>query len=276
MLAGKIFSADPVALTAPVLDLCEQHPSEYGVELALYGAPHFDPVSEQRIHMLAPSRKSLHSLHRCMGLTELAAGDAAALDRLSAEATKARELRISRYVVHAASARGSGGVSLTPKQAAHQWAGPLEQMHALGLRPLLENTFQSLTWLTALYEEWAAMGLAPIAGFCLDTGHTRVWERTPLLRWSEFTRALVAHGFALHFHVHANDGADDSHIALHVADETGLLEHSADWAPNGFMPWLGRSFEAHPDALFVLENEAAYARDAFVFARFVLDDAPVS
>src|SRR6476619_2657617 len=98
MLAGKIFSADPIALTAPVLDLCEQHPSEYGVELALYGAPHFDPVSEQRIHMLAPSRKSLHSLHRCMGLTELAAGDAAALDRLSAEAAKARELGISRYV----------------------------------------------------------------------------------------------------------------------------------------------------------------------------------
>ena len=273
MLAVKIFSTDTEAPQLALLsDLERMAPQNWGLELALYGARDFTEAVCAAVQALPVSRKILHAAHSSVGLRETSMEKPTALAQLTREGRWCQMTGVGASVVHATTNDRLGlAGTLDPRLAARAWARAIDAFNRFGLRPHLENTGEPLTWFEAFFDEWDRMGLAKQAGFCLDIGHARVWNYGTLDAWSAFTRQVAGRGFALHFHVHANHGVTDEHLALHLAHTEGLLEPSSDWAPGGVIAWLAAELQAHPAALFTLENSSAQAAEAFCFTRFALE-----
>jgi sugar phosphate isomerase/epimerase len=135
----------------------------------------------------------------------------------------------------------------------------------LGIVPYFENTYEPLNWLIPFFDELIALGIAPAMGFCMDIGHVNVWGRATLDAFYVLAKNLRTAGFAQHFHIHANDGHADAHIALHTAYTEGLLAASAKWAPAGVLPWLATAMAEYPTTLFTLENKQAESDEALAF-----------
>ena len=276
MLAVKLFTDTPHDVNSTALSLAENGIAPCGIEVGLYSAEDLSPDLEARIMNLRNETKVLHSYLREIGLDEISNKRPETLLHLENEMLASQRMGISTSVVH--TYRNSDeSVRIDypdPKIAARQWAGAALQMFDMGMRPLVEKTFESLPWLKAFFSEWNRLGIASKTGFCLDIGHSRVWHRVQLELWLDFTKYLRDQGFAIHFHIHGNAGDRDSHRPLHLAHDEGLLAPSTDWAPRGVIPWLCDAMREHPDSLFTLESKTEYAISAFKFAINALEAKP--
>jgi len=272
MLAVKIFQGDPDLLNEAVIGHVENNPSLCGLEVALYQGLVLPEPQIERIAALPSKIKILHTFHRIIGLTELQGDAPPALSRLQAEARVAKELNIDRAVVHSVTYADKRSGLPEARNVAAEWVTSLERMHQHGLRPHLENTTEPLSWHQDLFDEWDKLGVQELSGFTLDIGHVRVWSENELNDWLTFTQQLRHRKFGIHFHIHANHGEFDEHMSLRRAFQEDLLEPSSKWAPLGVIPWLACAMNAHPDALFTLENPAHEAQENWEFTRFLLNE----
>ncbi len=276
MLAVKLFTNTPHEVNSSALSLAEDGKIPCGIEVGIYSPDKLSPDLEARIKNLRNETKVLHSNWREIGLGEISNRRPETLRHLENEMFASRRMGISKSIIH--TYRNSNDtvrvIYPDPKLAANQWADSALQMFDMGMRPLVEKTFESLPWLQAFYSEWHKLGIASKTGFCFDIGHSRVWHRVQLELWLDFTRSLRDQGFAIHFHIHGNAGDFDCHRPLHLAHEEGLLAPSKDWAPRGVLPWLRDAMREHPESLFTLESKTEYAIPAFKFAIDTLKENP--
>ena len=122
-----------------------------------------------------------------------------------------------------------------------------------GFIGFLEKTYEPLDWFKDLFKYLLEQEKVDKIGFCLDTGHTRVWHQNSLDNWLDFTKEIAFLGFGTHFHIHTNDTKSDSHIPLDVAFNNKLLESSV-LHPNGFLSCLKRIKSEHVNSLWTLET----------------------
>ena len=274
MLAVVVASKDPLEIISESIALVERFPGQCGIEFGLCESFDLPENIVERVAALPVSAKALHADRNAIGLEGLSSGNVEAVARVQAEARICKALAIDRAVVHSrVQVDRRPHDESNPRASARVWAVGALCMANAGLTPLYEKTVESLNWFEEFFDEWDRLGLAPQTGFTLDIGHARVWQRTSLEHWLQFTQQLQARGFELHFHVHGNNGEADQHRALHLAWEEGLLAPSADYAPRGVLPWLGEAMAAHPNALFTLENVAHLGPQAFRYTRNALAHA---
>lgn len=268
MLAVKLFTDCTYALNSAALSLAEGGSGSCGIEVGITSDDNLPGEIEQRLVRLPTEAKVLHSHLREIGLAEISAARPETMKHLESEMLACRRMGISASVVHTYRSQDDSVRTdyPDPVAAARQWSDAALKMFAMGMLPLVEKTFEPLPWIESFFSEWHRMGIADRTGFCLDIGHSRVWHRTTLERWLEFTKRLRDQGFAIHFHIHGNGGDWDWHRPLHLAEEEGLLAPSQDWAPRGVLPWLRDAMREHPDSLFTLENKVEFAVPAFNFA----------
>lgn len=274
MLAVKIFQGDPDELNSEVIGYVENNQSVCGLEVALYQGSALPKDHLDRIAALPRKIKILHTYHRQIGLMELERNDPVAHNKLRTEAEFAESMGIDKAVVHSTTLGEHSVVHPDAHSIAAGWAKSVEYMNALGLRPHLENTTESIFWLQDLFDTWDQLGIQELAGFTLDIGHVRVWSDRTLNDWLIFTKQLAARGFGIHFHIHANHGEVDEHISLQHAFQKDLLEPSLEWAPEGLIAWIVEAMKDHPQSLFTLENPAHQALANLSFTRFMLNQEP--
>lgn len=85
----------------------------------------------------------------------------------------------------------------------------------------IENTYHNLEfyrWFFALVER---LGLRYIH-HCFDIGHAKIWSQESLPEWVLWLHELADKGFQLHFHLHANHGLADEHLAFVEVEQEGL------------------------------------------------------
>lgn len=183
------------------------------------------------------------------------------LDLLEAHIRQARDFGSAYSVVHAAN------MPLTPRAGkqtalvAHLLdnlarAEAVCSKHDYGLH--VENVYHPLGLYRRLFEGVVARGLMRIH-FCFDIGHAKVWSAETLDDWLTFLDELNSQGIRLHFHLHANRGLIDEHLALAEAEAMGICGpdgyFNADGYPGAYRT-IGRRF---PDAVKVFEVKSDQA-----------------
>lgn len=247
MLALKIFDGENLEKkereARKIALFCAQQ--NLGLELANYAGTSFDGL-EAEIEKVASKNKVLHLNHNAYSLIGSRKKGLSLLDMFDEEIRLADRLDVSGgFVVHSSDEEES----VPSPESAFKTISMLSAR--TGSRPLfLEKTFESIEW----FETFFAMKPPKNVGFCLDTGHTRVWKRIPLSRWVDFTGRLAAAEIPVHVHAHANEGDDDTHIPLMDALRSGMLKQS-DWN-KGDLEEFSDLFKIVKRAggLFVLEN----------------------
>ena len=87
----------------------------------------------------------------------------------------------------------------------------------------IENTFHSLDFYQWFFALVAALEL-PYIHQCFDLGHAKLWSRDPLSAWLAWLQQQSANGVQLHFHLHANNGLADQHLAFTEAEPQGFTQ----------------------------------------------------
>jgi hypothetical protein len=119
----------------------------------------------------------------------------------------------------------------------------------------VENTFHGLEvhrWFFDLVERLELR----YVHHCFDLGHAKLWSEETLPEWLQWLEALTEKGFKLHFHLHANNGLWDQHLAF-----TEVLVQGLDAADAYTPQW---------DYFAVL----AQLRDRFPLSRKVFEVKP--
>lgn len=271
MLAIKIFDDRDPAHTDALLARLNPKKPNFGIEVALYSNKGFTTRHADLLRALPDSTKILHSAGRARGLAELAARDVRALAQQALDTAQGKRLGISRVIVHGNDSVETALHHNSPAYAAKQVLPAIESLLGQGLVPYFENSYEPLPWLKLFFNELIALGLASQMGFCLDIGHVRVWGKDTIDAFYTFAKFLKTAGFRQHFHIHANAGLHDEHMALPLAYTADLLYPSSDWAPTGVMPWLSKALKEYPESLFTLENAQEHAMEALTFTQFVLE-----
>ena len=264
MLAVKIYSGDKPELNWKLIMLAKGNTESCGIEIALYQQPKLDDHSIQQLKKLKQSQKSLHSNHAKFALKEISEGNLVAISTLQQESTQAEIMDVKKYIVHASTKGEMHNISA--EVAAHTWVDSIQKITDAGLVPYIEKTYESLQWFKDFYTHYKG----PTLGFCLDIGHTQVGERTLLDDWSDFTLLLQQQQIPIYFHIHGNDGITNQHIDIKSAFIQGLFEPTKDWAPQGVLHWLRKTYKSHPESTFCLESPSSEALNAYFFARLVL------
>lgn len=306
MWAVKIFDDGPDDFNHKVLDLAQSWGA--GVECASYRGKGMPESVDQRLRDVfagKPHGLGLHLPHGQLSLIELAeqrwggkemrwaknvdcrkepnaivakqreGGEelSPAARRLALDAGWARSVGCVDAVIHVdrEPIKMEGWRSWNPKALAIHCAPAIEAAWALGLRLHLEKTYEPLEWMDSFYKEAFRLGLSRKFGFTFDLGHSRVWSRAPLERWMALIEEFDKMGFGLHFHLHANSGAADSHDTLGHAQAMGWLGPDPAWAPSGVMPILShiqRRYESK--AMLVLETSSVHAWDNLAWVELAL------
>jgi sugar phosphate isomerase/epimerase len=244
----KIIDAD-VGQIGPVVDhaLAKGRPLEVGIY-------HLDPAVHELLRQRLAStpvavnahahheRCHVFNFHQSLGLLE-------------AHIDQAKSFGSTYSVVHAAN------MPLTPR-AEHRMAvlarllDNLERAEAMCTRLdyclHVENVYHRLDFYRQLFDGIAGRGLKRIH-FCFDIGHAKVWSAETLDQWLDFLDVLAGQGFRLHFHLHANQGLTDEHLALAEARSLAVCGPDGYFNAYGYpgaYAVIGRRF---PDAVKVFE-----------------------
>jgi hypothetical protein len=177
------------------------------------------------------------------------------LDLLEAHIRQARDFGSGYSVVHAANMP----LTLRPgKQSAvaSRLLDNLERAEALCVeqdyRLHLENVYHPLDFYRHLFEGAVGRGLTRIH-FCFDIGHAKVWSAETLDQWLAFLDDLVGDGIELHFHLHANQGLIDEHLALVEAEALDICGPDGYFNADGYPGAYRAIARRFPDAVKVFE-----------------------
>ena len=264
IIAPKIFSNDPEYLQNEVLSLVTK---SHGLEVALYGYSLFKNNVADEISKI--DRKIIHLWQKRVHLTGLLEYNRQVWSDLEFELSIAHSLGIYNAVIHPSPASISLDSNTNPVLFANSIAPIIDNIYKRGLKLHIENTFQSLSFHRELYKQLYTIGVADKCGFCLDTGHVRVYNGNTLDEWLDLIKELKEMGFSQHYHIHVNDGSDDQHRTLIDGHENGLLDPIPEWTPRGFIPWLKDAICSTPDAIFCMEHPSQKAREALGYANLI-------
>lgn len=116
----------------------------------------------------------------------------------------------------------------------------------------LENVYHPVSFYRDLFEGVHARGLSRIH-FCFDFGHAKVWSGGTLEDWIKFMDDMAAMGFALHCHLHANQGLTDDHLSMVEVDALNIGGADDYYNPYGYPKAFWVIEEHYPDAVKVFE-----------------------
>ena len=132
-----------------------------------------------------------------------------------------------------------------------------------GLGVHIENTYHDLVFYRGLFQAAADAGLEG-AHICFDLGHGKVWSTQGLGDWLEFLGDLDQAGGRIHFHLHANGGLNDDHLAFPAADRLGITgpdAYTSPWDSYQAMAEIAARFPASIKVFEVPAGEAIANRD---------------
>lgn len=137
-----------------------------------------------------------------------------------------------------------------------------------GHRLHIENTHHDVAFYRQLFSRIAGAGLRHIH-FCFDIGHGKLWSTDRLADWISFLKDLQGQGFALHFHLHNNQGLADEHLSFIEAERMGLNEADCYTGELNYFQVLDRIRRWFPDAakIFEVKSHLAIANLEFVLER---------
>jgi sugar phosphate isomerase/epimerase len=121
-----------------------------------------------------------------------------------------------------------------------------------GLRLHVENVFHGVAFYRRLMRAVRDARLDAI-GFCFDLGHAKVWSQDSLADWLALLEDLSADGCRLHFHLHANGGLTDEHLAFPEAQRLGLLEPGDYVGAASYVERVDELVGRFPGARFIFE-----------------------
>jgi hypothetical protein len=259
----KIVDVGPTPI-APIIDYAIEHGRP--VEVGIY---RLDPEAHELLRRrlaATPVPVSAHTNHeRCHVFNFHQT-----LDLLEAHIRQAREFGSSYSVVHEANMP----LTLRPNRQSAVTAQLLDNLEraedlcvAHDYRLHVENVYQPLDFYRRLFEGIVDRRLARIH-FCFDIGHAKVWSSETLDQWLAFVDELTGHGIRPHFHLHANQGAIDEHLALAEAETLGICGPDGYFNADGY-PGAYRTIDRRfPDAVKVFEvkHELAIANLEAVIA----------
>lgn len=273
MLALKLFTGDGENIYKPVLNVLKAYPNQCGIEVAFYNRlKEYERPVIDAVKKLDPSMISWHSYHGKIGFDAFWSAKEATTEWFEWELAQAREFGVKRMIIHQYANRESAPDLPPVEVALSRWRPGLEYIISKGVVPYFENTFENIDWVRNFYDLLSEEGYAPYMGFCLDIGHVRAYGDKTLLEWEELVDSITARGFKLHYHIHANDGSGDQHIALHLAHTKELLGPSPEWAPQGLEDWLKRRWtKKEGDTLLLLEHSSSIGEESFEFTKFMIE-----
>jgi len=146
-----------------------------------------------------------------------------------------------------------------------------------GLGVHIENTYHDLVFYRGLFQAAADAGLEG-AHICFDLGHGKVWSTQGLGDWLGFLADLDQAGARIHFHLHANGGLNDDHLAFPAADRLGLTgpdAYTGPWDSYQAMAEIAARFPASIKVFEVPAGEAIANRD-HVLGRIAALATPVT
>lgn len=85
----------------------------------------------------------------------------------------------------------------------------------------IENTFHPLAFYRWFFELVEQLELRYVH-YCFDIGHAKIWSQESLPQWMQWLHELEEKGLRLHFHLHANNGLADQHLAFVESEKLGL------------------------------------------------------
>ncbi len=269
ILAPKIFSNDPIQLQFEIINIVKQKKSR-GLEIALYDYHDFSPEVIYEIQKIETHKKMLHLWQKKVYLNGFLNNDDDVYKSFFYENNYAKnELKINKAIIH-------NNKSQTPlpfdtnnieniKKYAHDCFSTLSYCYNKGLKLHIENIYENLNFFEIFFNEIIKFNMNQTVGFCLDTGHVRVFSQESLNQWLNLIHFLNSEKISIHYHIHLNDGHTDQHLSLSESNSLGLLDPISAWTPDGYLIWLKSAFATTPNAIFCQEHSALQAKDAFQF-----------
>lgn len=250
----KIVDRDAAEI-APVIDyaLAHQHPIEVGL---YFGNPAARAVLEQELSG-AGLPIFAHTPHESVHADNLDRKG----ERLAAHIAQAKALGSRYSILHTAALPLSQRLAQRPRVISRLLDGLAhaeELCERLDYRVHLENTFHCLDFYRDLLAGVRSRDFRRIH-FCFDIGHAKVWSRESLDEWMSFLAELESEGFALHFHLHANDGLADQHLSVAETIARGIASGEPDYNAYGYPAAYWELERRFPAALKVFEVKPAFA-----------------
>ncbi|MEB4589467.1 hypothetical protein VSS37_00605 [Candidatus Thiothrix sp. Deng01] len=122
----------------------------------------------------------------------------------------------------------------------------------------IENTFHPLSfyrWFFGLVERLELRYIH----CCFDIGHAKIWSQESLPQWLQWLHELDETGVRLHFHLHANNGLADQHLAFVESENLGLNK-ADDYTQTGdYFAAIASLHQQFPDSRKVFEVKPALA-----------------
>jgi sugar phosphate isomerase/epimerase len=139
----------------------------------------------------------------------------------------------------------------------NELSGISEVLRSYGIVAHIENTFDEASFYRLLFEEIKARNITNF-GFCFDIGHAKVWSSGAISEWMRLLYDIDNMGFAIHSHIHANDGLFDEHMPFF--DEI-LSNYVSDdeFLDGSYIEMIKKLHDTFPNATFTAEVKPQYA-----------------
>ena len=208
------FEVEPVINAA----IAEHRPLEVGFYFA-------DPAAWEIINALLPDATipvNIHLNHDIYGVFTIDKHEAALHQQLA----QAKSIRSDYAITHLHTFPTNQRPEFRAELAAHL-TPRLQLMNRIAAEydhPIhIENTFHNLAFYRWFFELVTALDL-PYIHQCFDLGHAKLWSTDTFSAWLAWLQEQTAKGFHLHFHLHANNGLTDQHLAFTEAKGQGLTQ----------------------------------------------------
>jgi hypothetical protein len=273
MIATKLFSTDTPAMQAQLMNYTK---NGYGIEIALYEYKPCLPETIEALVGLPEKAKMLHLWHQRVFLKGMMENIPEVWGSIEFEVGEAKRMGIRSGVLHHMTSLNKNGIGDMNNEDIAKYTRAcipaLQRINDLGLKPYLENTHEKIHFHKTFYRTLEEEGVLPLVGFCLDTGHTRVFAKESLDDWLDFVASLVQRNVDIHYHIHVNHGELDEHMTLCRGEQEQLLEPIPGWNTEGFLKWFNRALVLTPNALFCQEHSSQDAAEAISYIEFLAED----
>lgn len=183
------------------------------------------------------------------------------LDQLEQHIRTAQSFGSSYSVMHVADLPMTERAALRP--ALHKLLlDNLERAEALCTRLdyhlHIENVWHPISFYSELFQGICSRQLTRIHS-CFDIGHAKIWSGNTLEEWLDFNDELLARGFRVHCHLHANQGFADEHLSMTEVDALCIGGADDYYNPYGYPNAFWQVADRFPEAVKVFEVKPEHA-----------------
>lgn len=134
----------------------------------------------------------------------------------------------------------------------------------------IENTYHNLEFYRWFFELVERLELLHIH-HCFDIGHAKIWSQEKLPQWLLWLRELSDKGFHIHFHLHANNGLADQHLAFVETEVSGMNRADSYTLKWDYFEAMAELRDHFPTSRKVFEVKPWYALDNMALVMGRLD-----